>query len=118
MNLKLAGALMAASLFFGANAARAESAKPIRIWNLTARTITDFRLAKAGAKDFGPNLTLEDADKTIEVDERLKLPRLKPGVYDAKLTLKDGRSCKLETLNIEASAIVSIEEKILRDCAK
>lgn len=102
----------------GANGVLAETAKPIRIWNLTASTITDFRLAKAGTKDFGPNLTLEDQDKTIEVDERLKLPKLQPGVYDATLTLKDGRTCRLSALNIEASAIVSIDEKDLRACAK
>ena len=52
--------------------ASAESAKPIRIWNLTASMITDFRLAKAGGTDFGPNLTREDSDQANEVDELLK----------------------------------------------
>jgi hypothetical protein len=118
MHLRLAGAVTA-GLLFGAGAAIAETApKPIRIWNLTASVITDFRLAKAGAADFGPNLTLEDRDQTIEVDERLKLPKLEPGVYDARLTLKDGRTCRLKALAIEAGAIVSIDEKDLRDCAK
>lgn len=115
MKFTVASALV---VVFWANAAIAESTKPIRIWNLTASAITDFRLAKAGTNDFGPNLTLEDHDKTIEVDERLKLPKLEPGVYDAKLSLKDGRTCQLKTLTIEASAIVSIDEKDLRDCAK
>jgi hypothetical protein len=120
MNCKVASVIMVVSgVLCGATGAAAESApKPIRIWNLTAGVITDFRLARAGGKDFGPNLTLEDHDKTIEVDERLKLPKLEPGVYDAKLTLKDGRTCQLEALRIEASAIVSIDEKDLRNCAK
>ncbi|MBB4198393.1 hypothetical protein CCR94_22435 [Rhodoblastus sphagnicola] len=121
MHLKLAGAILVGfGALCGASGASAETAsgKPIRIWNLTASVVTDFRLAKAGGKDFGRNLTLEDDDKTIEVDERLKLPKLEPGVYDARLTLKDGRSCRLEALKIDAGAIVGIEEKDLRDCAK
>ncbi len=117
MKFKVASALIVSGVFL-ANGVIAESAKPIRIWNLTASTITDFRLAKTGTKEFGPNLTLEDHDKTIEVDERLKLPKLEPGVYDAKLTLRDGRTCQLSAVSIEASAIVSIDEKDLRDCAK
>jgi len=116
MNFAVAGAVILAGVL--TVGARAESINPIRIWNLTASTIIDFRLAKAGTQAFGPNLTLEDHDKTIEVDERLKLPKLAPGVYDAKLTLRDGRTCRLQNLSIEASAIVSIEEKDLRDCAK
>lgn len=117
MKFKLVSAVILSGVL-GAGGVVADSPKPIRIWNLTASTITDFRLAKTGTKDFGPNLTLEDHDKTIEVDERLKLPKLAPGVYDAKLTLKDGRTCQLSALSIEASAVVSIDEKDLRDCAK
>ena len=118
MNFMAAGAVILSAVFCSTNGASAASAKPIRIWNLTASIITDFRLAKAGGKDFGPNLTLEDSDKTIEVDERLKLPKLEPGVYDARLILKDGRTCQLKTLAIEAGAIVSLDEKELRDCAR
>jgi hypothetical protein len=117
MKFKLASVVIVSGVL-GTSGVVAESTKPIRIWNLTASTITDFRLAKTGGKDFGPNLTLEDHDKTIEVDERLKLPKLEPGVYDARLSLKDGRTCQLKTLSIEASAVVSIDEKDLRDCAK
>jgi len=114
------GVVLAGCAALAAHPALAETkaVKPIRIWNLTASTVTDFRLAKPGAADFGPNLTLEDDDKSIQVDERLKLPKLEPGVYDAKLSLKDGRTCRLDALNIAAGAVVSIEEKDLRGCAK
>jgi hypothetical protein len=123
MRQKLAGAALAALFYatiFAGSAARAAepSTKPIRIWNLTASTVTDFRLAKAGSPDFGPNLTLDDPDKTIDVDERLKLPNLAPGVYDARLTLKDGRTCAVKTLKIDAGAIVGIDEALLRDCVR
>ena len=74
---------------------------------------------KPGSPQFGPNLTLEDPDQTIDPDERLKLPNLAPpGTYDAKVTLKDGRTCHLAALKIDAGAIVRIDEKDLRDCAK
>jgi hypothetical protein len=117
--MRRAGALLAGiGLISSAGASLAESVKPIRIWNLTASIVTDFRLAKAGAKEFGPNLTLQDEDRTIEVDERLKLPDLAPGLYDARLTLKDGRTCRLDALKIDAGAIVSIEEKDLTACAR
>jgi hypothetical protein len=108
------------SFFLFQASASAETApdKPIRIWNLTASVVTDLRLAPAGGKAFGGNLVLEDADKSIDVDERLKLPKLAPGVYEGKISLKDGRKCRLGALKIDAGAIVSIEEKDLRDCSK
>ena len=45
--------------------------KSMKIWNLTAATITDLRLAPAGKATFGRNLVLDDKDGEINIDERL-----------------------------------------------
>lgn len=122
MHQKVAGAILTGlAALSSASAAQSDpkfEPKPIRIWNLTASVVTDFRLAQAGSPQFGPNLTLEDPDQTIDPDERLKLPNLAPGTYDARVTLKDGRTCGIAALKIDAGAIVRIDEKDLRDCAK
>ena len=118
MHQKVATAILTGLAALSSASGAHSEPKPIRIWNLTASTVTDFRLAQAGSPQFGPNLTLEDPDQTIDPDERLKLPNLAPGTYDAKVTLKDGRTCHLAALKIDAGAIVRIDEKDLRDCAK
>jgi hypothetical protein len=90
--------------------------KPIRIWNLTASTILDLRLAPSGGKDFGRNLAKEDKDGEVDVDERLNLTNTPPGVYDVKLGLKGGRNCDVLKLELKKAGIASIEEKDLLNC--
>jgi hypothetical protein len=90
--------------------------KPAKIWNLTSSVVIELRLAPAGGP-FGRNLTLDDDDREIGLDERLTLRDQKPGVYDARIALKDGRTCAATGLKIEPGAIVSLEDKDL-DCAK
>jgi hypothetical protein len=112
------GLVVLLSLFATAAYAQDAPPKPPKIWNLTASVVVDLRLAPAGGAAFGRNLALDDDDHDIGLDERLKLRDQAPGLYDARIVLKDGRTCKAKGLKIEPGAIVSLEEKDLRDCAK
>ena len=47
--------------------------KPVRFWNLTSETVTSLRLAPAGTRDFGPDLTKGDSDGAVDHDERLAI---------------------------------------------
>lgn len=92
--------------------------KPVRFWNLTSETVTSLRLAPAGTKDFGPDLTKGDADGAVDHDERLAIKNLAPGAYDATIGFKSGRACVVKDLKIEAASVFSIEEKNLSSCSK
>lgn len=92
--------------------------KPIKVWNLTASAIVDFRLAPGGSSKFGQNLALDDKDKAIDIDERLALRDIAPGIYDARIKFRSGRACRVPGLKLEAGAIASIEEKQLEHCLR
>jgi hypothetical protein len=92
--------------------------KGIRLWNLTTATITGFQLSPAGQTDWGPNQTLNDKDKEVDHDERLRLTGVEPGRYDAKVSYADSRQCIVRDLEIKADAVVSIADKDLKDCTK
>ena len=53
--------------------------KGIRLWNLTTSTISGFQLSPAGKNDWGPNQTLNDKDKEVDHDERLRITGVEPG---------------------------------------
>ena len=91
--------------------------KGIRLWNLTTATVTGFQLSPAGQTDWGPNQTLNDKDKEVDHDERLRLTGVEPGRYDAKVSYAD-RQCIVRDLEIKADAVISIADKDLRDCSK
>jgi hypothetical protein len=93
-------------------------AKDTRFWNLTAHTITSLRLSPAGANDWGPEQTVNDADRAVDHDERLKIAGVGSGVYDVKFVDDSGRSCVVRNVAIKQGAVFSIEEKGLRDCSK
>lgn len=93
-------------------------AKDTRFWNLTASTVKSLELAPAGTSAFGPNQTTNDPDGTVDHDERLKIPGVATGAYDARLKLADGRQCMAKGLRIEAGKVFSIEEKELVGCSK
>jgi len=57
--------------------------KGVRFWNLTTSTISNFQLSPAGKNDWGPNQTLNDKDKEVDHDERLRITGIEPGRYDA-----------------------------------
>jgi hypothetical protein len=92
-------------------------AKDTRFWNLTASTVKSLELAPAGTSAFGPNQTPNDPDGEVDHDERLKVTGVKPGAYDARLKLADGRQCMAKGVQIEAGKVFAIEEKELVGCS-
>jgi len=91
--------------------------KGVRFWNLTSSTISGFQLSPAGKNEWGPNQTLNDNDKKVDHDERLRITGVEPGRYDAKLTYRD-RQCVVRDIEIKADAVFSIMDKDLKDCTK
>src|SRR6185437_16229259 len=92
--------------------------KGIRLWNLTTSTISGFELSPAGKNDWGPNQTLNDKDKEVDHDERLRISGIAPGRYDAKVSYRDNRQCFVRDIEIKADAVFSISDKDLKDCNK
>ena len=90
--------------------------KGIRLWNLTSTTISGFELSPAGKNEWGPNQTLNDKDKEVDHDERLRITGVEPGHYDAKVTYPDARQCFVRDIEIKADAVFSISDKDLKDC--
>jgi hypothetical protein len=109
---------VAAALFIATIASAAAADRPIRFWNLTLHTISDFRLAPAGTTAWGDNQCKNDKDGTVDSDERLRITGIKPGVYDASLKDTTGRACLVRNIKIGAGEIFSIEEKDLTSCQK
>jgi hypothetical protein len=92
--------------------------KGIRLWNLTTATISGFQLSPAGRNDWGPNQTLNDKDKEVDHDERLRITGVEPGRYDAKVSYRDSRQCFVRDIEIKTDAVFSIADKDLKDCSK
>ena len=92
--------------------------KGIRLWNLTTATISGFQLSPAGKNTWGPNQTLNDRDKEVDHDERLRITGVEPGRYDAKVSYSGSRQCFVRDVEIKAEAVFSIEDKDLKDCNK
>jgi hypothetical protein len=92
--------------------------KGIRLWNLTTATISGFQLSPAGKNTWGPNQTLNDRDKEVDHDERLRITGIEPGPYDAKVSYSGARQCFVRDIEIKAEAVFSIADKDLRDCNK
>jgi hypothetical protein len=90
--------------------------RPIRFWNLTRHTISQFFLAPAGTTMWGENQCKNDRDGTVDSDERLRITDTPPGLYDAKFTDVSGRTCTVKNLKLEVGEIFSIEEKDLASC--
>jgi hypothetical protein len=93
-------------------------AKGIRLWNLTSATISGFQLSPAGKNDWGPNQTLNDKDKEVDHDERLRITGVEPGRYDAKVSYPGAKQCFVRDIQIKADAVFSIADKDLKDCSK
>ena len=92
--------------------------KGIRFWNLTTATISGFELSPAGRNDWGPNQALNDRDKEVDHDERLRITGIEPGRYDARVSYRDSRQCVVRGIEIRADAVFSIADKDLKDCNK
>ena len=92
--------------------------KGIRLWNLTTATISSFQLSPAGKGSWGPNQALNDRDKEVDHDERLRITGIEPGRYDVRVGYRDSRQCLLRDIEIKADAVFSIADKDLKDCNK
>ena len=110
--------ILTAGLCLAIPASLLAQGKGIRLWNLTTATITGFQLSPAGQNNWGPNQTLNDKDKEVDHDERLRLTGIEPGRYDAKVSYAGSRQCVVRDIEIKADAIVSIADKDLTDCTK
>ena len=108
---------LVALLSASANEAAAQG-KGVRLWNLTTATISEFQLSPAGKSDWGPNQTLNDKDKEVDHDERLRISGVEPGRYDAKVSYRGARQCVVRDIDIRADAVFSISDKDLKDCTK
>jgi hypothetical protein len=96
----------------------AAQGKGIRLWNLTTATISEFQLSPPGKSDWGPNQTLNDKDKEVDHDERLRITGVEPGRYDAKVGYRGSKHCFVRGIEIKADAVFSIADKDLKDCNK
>jgi hypothetical protein len=92
--------------------------RPMRFWNLTRHTITEFYLAPAGTTNWGVNQCKNDRDGTVDHDERLRITDTAPGIYDAKFTDVSKRTCIVRNLKLETGGIFSIEESELTTCTR
>ena len=90
--------------------------RPIRFWNLTKNSISEFYLAPAGTSHWGPNQCQNDKDGRVDFDERLAIRDVPGGVYDAKFTDTTGRTCTVQNIEVKPGAIFSIQEKELKSC--
>jgi hypothetical protein len=88
-------ALAAVALLLASAAELPARGKGIRFWNLTSATISSFQLSPAGKGAWGPNQTLNDKDKEVDHDERLRITSVEPGRYDAKVGYRNSRQCFL-----------------------
>ena len=112
-------ALASALALLSASASEAAAqGKGIRLWNLTTATISEFQLSPLGKNDWGANQTLNDKDKEVDHDERLRIIGVEPGRYDAKVSYPDARQCLVKGIEIKADAVFSIADKDLKDCSK
>ncbi|WGR93188.1 MULTISPECIES: hypothetical protein [unclassified Bradyrhizobium] len=111
--------VVAVSLLAVPSLALAQSkGKGIRLWNLTSATISGFELSPAGKNEWGPNQTLNDKDKEVDHDERLRITGVEPGRYDAKVSYAGSRQCFVRDIEIKADAVFSVSDKDLKDCNK
>jgi hypothetical protein len=89
----------------------AAQGKGIRLWNLTTATISGFQLSPAGKNEWGPNQTLNDKDKEVDHDERLRITGVEPGRYDARVSYAGSKQCFVRDIEIKADAVFSIADK-------
>ena len=88
----------------------ANAAAQTKFWNLTENTVDGLWLAPAGTTGWGPNQALNDNDKTVDHDERLKITGVKTGVYDVRLTDVRKRSCVIKGVKVTEGEVFTIEE--------
>ena len=76
-----------ALVLMASSAAQAQSKRSgMRFWNLTLYTLTSLQFSPTGQDKWGPNQCLNDDDKTVDHDERLRITS-KPINADELLSL-------------------------------
>jgi len=103
---------VAAAAILALSAAPALAKEPL-FWNLTVNTINSVVLSAPGKNAWGPEQIVNDKDKTVDPDERLKITGTADGVYDVKFKDVKGRSCLVPNVAVVAGQIFSIDEKQL-----
>lgn len=98
----------------------AVAAETLRFWNQTAGTITDLRLAPPGTGRWGENQCLNDPDKAVDADERLRLSGVVPGRYDVRVTKKSGGVCVVRNVELRSGGkfAFALTEEDLQNCTK
>jgi hypothetical protein len=108
--------VIAVALVLMASSAQAQSKRSgMRFWNLTLYTLTSLQFSAIGQDKWGPNQCLNDDDKTVDHDERLRITGMTAGRYDAKLIDKTGRICVVKDVEVK-DGVFAIEEKQLTSC--
>lgn len=110
--------MLAAALSLASAGQLAAQGKGIRFWNLATATVSGLQLSPAGKGSWGPNQTLNDKDREVDHDERLRITGIEPGHYDAKVSYRDKRQCVVRDIEIKADSVFSIADKDLTDCGK
>lgn len=110
--------MLAAALSLASAGQLAAQGKGIRFWNLATATVSSLQLSPAGKDSWGPNQTLNDKDREVDHDERLRITGVEPGHYDARISYRDKRQCVVRDIEIKADSVFSIADKNLTDCSK
>ena len=105
------------ALLLTLSAAQAAERRGMRFWNLTLYTLTSLQFSAPGQNAWGKNQCENDDDKTVDHNERLRITGLTPGLYDAKVTDKLGRTCVVKGVEVK-DGIFTIEEKQLTNCER
>jgi hypothetical protein len=110
--------ILAAAISLVSAGQLAAQGKGIRFWNLTTATVSSLQLSPAGKDSWGPNQALNDKDKEVDHDERLRITGVEPGHYDARIGYRDKRQCVVRDIEIKVDSVFSIGDKDLTDCSK
>ena len=110
--------ILAAAFSLACAGQLAAQGKGIRFWNLATATVSSLQLSPAGKDSWGPNQTLNDKDREVDHDERLRITGVEPGHYDARVSYRDKRQCVVRNIEIKADSVFSIADKDLTDCSK
>src|SRR3954469_5543475 len=97
--------------------AQAAERRGMRFWNLTLYTLTSLQFSPPDQGKGGPNQCLNDDDKTVDHDERLRITGLAAGRYDAKLIDRTGRTCIVRNVDGK-EGVFAIEKTQMTNCEK
>src|SRR5258708_10705239 len=103
--------MLVAALLLTSAGELAAQGKGIRFWNLTTATISGLQLPPAGKDRWGPNQTLNDKDKEVDHDERLRITGVDPGRYNAKISYRDQRPCLVRGIEVKSGQAFSLADQ-------